>query len=201
MPQTVALSSLAPLNRIASRGPGALGGARLGLQMAHCGEVARCPLASGYRSGGLRRDGMRLRRAPSIYDRTCSSSSVARRVYPGLTDPGSPKIALISSSAGSSLGSGSNEDALEDSSSPGLSHTIDASFSAHCRSLRASASCVSGGRARKTSTARSRSSVTGFCVAHSAGNLNAPASPDSRLGSVTAGHTAGAVPLNPVASR
>jgi hypothetical protein len=126
-----------------------------------------------YRSGGLKTGNrMRLRRAPSMYDRTCSSSSAARRVYRSLTDSGSPRIALISSSVANSQGSGSNEEALEDSSSPGVSHTIDESFSAHWRRMRASASCVSGGRPRKISTARSRSSVTASCVAHSAGNLN-----------------------------
>ena len=103
---------------------------------------------------------MRLRRAPSMYDRTCSSSSAARRVYRGLTDAGSPRIALISSSVANSPGSGSNEEALEDSSSPGVSHTVDGSFSAHWSRARASASCVSGGRPRKISTACSRSSVT-----------------------------------------
>jgi hypothetical protein len=103
---------------------------------------------------------MRLRRAPSIYDRTCSISSAARRVYRSLKDPGSPRIARISSSVANSPGSGSNEEALEDSSSLGVSHTVDGSFSAHWRRTRASASCVSGGSPRKISTACSRSSVT-----------------------------------------
>jgi hypothetical protein len=103
---------------------------------------------------------MRLRRAPLMYEKTCSTSSAARRVYRRLKDPGSPRIARISSSVANSPGSGSNEEALEDSSSLGVSHTVDGSFSAHWRRTRASASCVSGGSPRKISTACSRSSVT-----------------------------------------
>jgi hypothetical protein len=68
--------------------------------------------------------------------------------------------------------------------------------------VRASASCASGGRPRNTWTARSKSSVTNSHIPLSGGNLNGlpralarcsrPPRPD---------HPAGAVPLNPVASR